>query len=369
MTLERADLDRAVALGVVTAEQARELLRIAAERRQQAGADLDPRPSSPSSVPSSALLDERPALNFQHLAFYLGGLIVVSAMGWFVAESWEKLGGLGFLLTGAGYGAAFLWAGSRLWNRPGGRVPGGLLVTMAVCMTPLAVYGIQVLADLWPPGGPSAYAHYWTRVRGCWLGMEAATVLAGGLALRRFRFPFLTAPVALALWFMSMDLAPLLFGQERLAFEKRAQVSLWFGLAMLLATFWADRRTREDYAFWGYLFGLLAFWGGLTSLEGATELGRLGYCAVNVLLLVTAIVLERRVFLVFGGLGVCLYLGHLAHRVFRDSLAFPFALSALGLGIMALGWAYQRHSAAVNAAVLGRLPAWAVRALPRSRVA
>ena len=368
MTLERSDLDRAVALGVVTAEQVRELLRIASER-QQTGADLDPQPSAQAAAQAIVLMNERPALNFQHLAFYLGGLIVVSAMGWFVAESWEKLGGLGFLLTGAGYGAAFLWAGSRLWSRPGGRVPGGLLVTMAVCMTPLAVYGIQVLADLWPAGGPSAYAHYWTRARSCWLGMEAATVLAGGLALRRFRFPFLTAPVALALWFMSMDLAPLLLGQERLAYEERAQVSLWFGLAMLLATFWGDRRTRDDYAFWGYLFGLLAFWGGLTSLEGTAELGRLGYCAVNVLLLVAAIVLERRVFLVFGGLGVCLYLGHLAQRVFRDSLAFPFVLSALGLGIMALGWAYQRHRTAVNAAVLGSLPAWVVRALPRNRVA
>ena len=176
-------------------------------------------------------------------------------------------------------------------------------------------------------------------------------------------------PVAQALWFMSMHLAPLFFGQERLVFEGRAQVSLWFGLAMLLATFWADRRTRDDYAFWGYLFGLMAFWGGLTSLDSTSELGRLGYCAVNVLLLVVAILLERRVFLVFGGLGVCLYLGHLAHRVFRDSLAFPFALSALGLGIMALGWAYQRHCAAVNAAVLGSLPAWVVRVLPRNRAA
>lgn len=365
MTLERSDLDRAVALGVVTAEQARELLRIASERQQQAGAVSELEPSAPPSV----LMNERPALNFQHLAFYLGGLIVVSAMGWFVAESWEKLGGLGFLLTGTGYGAAFLWAGSRLWNKPGGRVPGGLLVTMAVSMTPLAVHGILVLADLWPAGGPSAYAQSWTRARSCWLGMEAATVLAGGLALRRFHFPFLTAPVAIALWLMSMNLASLFIGQDHLAFDERGQVTLWFGLAMLLATFWLDRRTREDYAFWGYLFGLLAFWGGLTSLEGATELGRLGYCAVNVLLLVVAILLERRVFLVFGGLGVCLYLGHLAYRVFHDSLAFPFVLSVLGLGIMALGWAYQRHRVAVNAAMLGSLPAWVVRGLPRYRAA
>ncbi len=44
------------------------------------------------------------------------------------------------------------------------------------------------------------------------------------------RFPFLTAPIAF---------------------------SLWFGLGMLAATDFVDRRTREDYAFWGYLFGLI----------------------------------------------------------------------------------------------------------------
>jgi len=185
--------------------------------------------------------------------------------------------------------------------------------------------------------------------------------------LRRFRFPFLTAPIALALWFMSMDLTPLVFGQTDFSWVQRRQVSIWFGLAMLLAAYQADRRTREDFAFWGYLFGLLAFWGGLTSIDSSNEIARLGYCGVNILLLVAAILLERKVFLVFGGVGVSLYLGHLAHRVFKDSLAFPFVLTALGLGIMALGWAYQRHRAPIDSAVLSGLPAWVIRSLPRSR--
>jgi hypothetical protein len=40
--------------------------------------------------------------------------------------------------------------------------------------------------------------------------MEVGTVAAGLVALRYFRFPFLTAPIAFALWFMSMDLTPLI---------------------------------------------------------------------------------------------------------------------------------------------------------------
>jgi hypothetical protein len=54
-------------------------------------------------------------------------------------------------------------------------------------------------------------------------------------------------------------------------------------------------------------------------------------------------VLLRRTFLVFGALGLFGYLGHLAYRVFNDSLLFPFALSLLGIGIIYLGLQYQRR--------------------------
>ena len=48
---------------------------------------------------------------------------------------------------------------------------------------------------------------------------------------------------------------------------------------------------------------------------------------------------------VFGGLGVAGYLGHLSYRVFKDSLIFPFALSLVGLAIIALGVLWQRREA------------------------
>jgi hypothetical protein len=56
-------------------------------------------------------------------------------------------------------------------------------------------------------------------------------------------------------------------------------------------------------------------------------------------------VLGRRVFAVFGGLGVAGYLGYLSYRVFKDSLVFPFALSLVGLAIIALGVLWQRREA------------------------
>lgn len=42
--------------------------------------------------------------------------------------------------------------------------------------------------------------------------MGIGTILAGLFALRYMRFPFLSFPVAFALWFMSMDIASLIMG-------------------------------------------------------------------------------------------------------------------------------------------------------------
>ena len=100
-------------------------------------------------------------------------------------------------------------------------------------------------------------------------------------------------------------------------------------MAILIVACVVDYRSRGgDFAFWLHLFGLMAFWGGISATSGATELGRAVYCLFNVGLLIAAVILLRRAYAVFGTLGITLYLGHLADVVFKDSLLFPFALVA-----------------------------------------
>jgi hypothetical protein len=54
------------------------------------------------------------------------------------------------------------------------------------------------------------------------------------------------------------------------------------------------------------------------------------------------------VFVVFGALGSCGYLGYLAADVFEDSLLFPIALTAIGLGIIYIGILWQKHEKAIT---------------------
>lgn len=351
--LSHSDLIWAAQEGLISAEQIQPLWR---GLHEHAAAD------SPEPAPAPQRFD------FLNLAYYAGALLVIFAMSFFMSLAWESFGGGGIFLIASLYAAAFVWLGQRLLKSPSLRVPGGLLITMAVCMTPLAVYGFQRFTHLWPQSDPGSYRGFHEWIKGGWFFMEVGTVAAGVLALRFVRFPFLTAPIAFTLWYMSMDLAPLLLGAD-VSWRDRAVVSAVVGAAMLSASYLIDRRTKEDYAFWGYLFGMLAFWGGLTSMRGDSELRRLLYALINLGLMMLSVLLGRRVFLVFGALGVMGYLSYLSYHVFENSIAFPFALSFLGLGIIFAAVKYHKNRLRIEAAILSGLPPWLRRALPRERTA
>lgn len=344
MRISRGEFDRAAA-GLVSAEQAEALWGVLVR-----GAN------------------GRTRFDLPNVAYYFGALVVISAMGWFMSDAWERFGGWGIFSIALAYAGAFAATGWVLRGRGLG-VPGGLLATLAVCMVPLAVYGFERATGLWMQADPGAYEGFFDWIRGGWFVMEAATIAAALVALRFFRFPFLTAPLAFCLWFMSMDLTPLLFGADVSDPELFQKVSLFFGLAVLLVSYLADLLlgAEEGYAFWGYLFGMFAFWGGLSALEGGTEFDWFLYGAINLGLVLLSVLLKRRVFVVFGALGVFAYVAHLANELFADSILFPFVLSAAGLAIIAIGILYAKNRERVERAVQRFVPENARRFLPNTR--
>ncbi len=307
-----------------------------------------------------AFLSERyrdtPGFNFTHILYYLGGLIAIGAMTLFMTLGWERFGGWGIFFIALAYAGVGLWLTDYFLYQKQLRIPAGIMTAFVVALTPLAVYGLQVALGFWAEGRVYRDYHVWIDWR--WLLMELATLATGAVMLWRYRLPFLLMPVAVTLWYMSMDLAPFLFGGEYLDWEMRKFVSLWFGLLMILLAFWVDIRSRhgQDYAFWLYLFGVIAFWGGLSLMKSDSELSKFLYFCINLLMIVTGAVLSRRVFAVFGGLGCAGYLGYLAYDVFKDSLLFPFVLTLIGLGVIYLGIFWQRHEAWISTRLRDRLP-------------
>lgn len=348
MPYSETDLRAASAAGVIGAT---DLERLLAYLSAQAPADQD-----------------APAAKFDaaHLLWYAGALIVIGAMGLFSTVAFTQMGGRALTACAIGYAVAFTFAGDHLW-RKNLRVPGGLLIAIAVSMAPLAVYGLQDEFGLWGQFGKPGTVHdFYVWIKGSWIFMEIATVIAGGIALRFYRVPFIVAIISIALWFMSMDLAPWVVDITQSDFEMRRRVSVWFGFAILAVAWIVDYRSRNaDFAFWLHLFGLMAFWGGISITDGATELSKAVYCLFNVGLLLIAVIIMRRAYAVFGTFGIMAYLGHLADVVFKDSLLFPFALSVIGIAIVAIGLLYHRKQDAIAAWLAANMPEALLRLRPQ----
>jgi hypothetical protein len=291
-----------------------------------------------------------PKFDVVHVLWYTGALIVISAMGLFSTLAFSQMGGRALAATALAYAALFTWAGHYLWTVRKLQTPGGLLIAVAVSMAPLAVYGVQDALGLWSKfGKPGEARDFYIWVKGSWVFMEIAAIAAAALALRFYRFPFIVFIAAFALWFLSMDIVPWITGSKFGNWEVSRKVSIWFGLGILIAAVLVNARQRSgDFAFWLYLFGVMTFWGGITGTSNGTALDKALYCVMNVGFLFLAVFLGRRVFAVFGTIGIAIYLGDLAEKVFKGSLLFPFALSLIGIGIIALGLYYHRHQDAVR---------------------
>src|SRR5947207_15877672 len=84
---------------------------------------------------------------------------MISACAWFLGDKWDALGAGGICGTAIIYIA--ITASTGLWLRHQGYiVAGGLLVTVAVSLTPLLIYSIERITGFWPAEDPGAYKEF-----------------------------------------------------------------------------------------------------------------------------------------------------------------------------------------------------------------
>ena len=178
--------------------------------------------------------------------------------------------------------------------------------------------------------------------------------------------------MVVASWYTSLEFAPLLFGREDLDESRQLLVSVVFGACVLVVAYLLDRPSRKDYAFWLYLMGLAAFWGGLTLMDSVGPWSRLGYFVVNLVLIAISSLLDRRAFAVFGclcnifrAMAFSKFLS--AFRLFKGSLFLPLALTVIGAGVIVGAVAYQRNRARMDACIVGALPDGLRGLLPANR--
>ena len=308
--------------------------------------------------------DTGPTFDFTHVLYYLGGLIAIGAMTLFMNLGWESFGGLGIFFISLIYAGIGILLTNKFQSK-GYAIPAGICATFVVALTPLAIYGIQQALGVWPDD--TTYQEYHRYIKWHWLYMELGTLAVGAAIAWKYKYPFLIMPIAVTLWYLSMDITAMLSGGD-ITWDLRKLVSMYSGLLIIGLAFWVDIRARRgaDYAFWLYIFGVLAFWCGLSLQHSDSELSKFIYFSINVIMIGIGVLLVRRVFVVFGAIGSCGYLAHLAENVFQDSWLFPIALTAIGLLVIYLGVLWQKNEEAITRKVRGILPV-AFRELLESR--
>ncbi len=311
---------------------------------------------------TTAAPDRSPSSPFDiaHAAYYLGALVILFALGWFAVEAWERYGGWPLAGVAVAYAALFANLGEGLWRR-GWRVPGGLLFTAAVGMAPLLAFAVQAGLGIWPDSGPGTTPGYYASVDGHVIVIALTTVAAALIAIRLRPFSFHGAPLAIALLVLAMDVGEILLPQA--ASTNRDMITLVVGLLIMGAGYLVDHRTREDYAFWLYLGGLMAFF--FPAFDEIRE--TLAFGIIHLSFMLVAVLIQRRAFMVVGGVGLFTYLVYLAGDLFRESLLFPVALSGIGLILIFGGVAYARREDRIREWIMRRLPPGAAAALPQNR--
>lgn len=311
---------------------------------------------------------DAPSFKMAHLLYYFGGLIAMGAVSIFITIAWDTFGAWPLLVLGLGVMLLAYALTRRFVEVDRQPVAAGTMAALLIAAVPMVIFAWQHVGGFWEGEQSFRDYHYWIDWR--WLMMEFGTLMAGAVVIWRFRLPFAMLPIAVTLWYLSMDLAAFLAQDSEgwyseFGWKLRATVSMLFGVAMVALALWIELRQhaaagpldRRDFAFWLYVIGVLTFWGGLSNQNSGSEWGRFIYGLINVGLILVGSMLMRRVFVVFGALGVIGYLGYLSYDVFKDSLLFTVALGALGIAMVFAGIWWSKREAALHAQLSQWLPA------------
>ena len=324
MNFNEKDLLIAQKEGVISPEDFAKLVNFLQNLHNKA----DDTPKKPKNFSSK--------FSFEYFLYYLGGLIIILTMGWFFIEIFTDFSYQGLLCMTVLYFTIFTLTGNLLWKYDK-TTPAGLLYVCAVSMVPSGVYGLEKMLCI----TDDSIFYY--------ILMEIATIVTGIIFLKFRKFPFYTLPISYAGWCLSMDIVLLCFGTlVGPSWGLRNFTALIFAILMLGLSIKLDRKTKEDYSRWFYIFSAIMLYGGLWStfmqLEWDNEFAYLIFAIFSIFYIIFSIIIRRKVFMVLGATGLFIYIAHLSYSVFKYSPFFVPVVIIAGLGIIFAGTYYAKNS-------------------------
>lgn len=278
--------------------------------------------------------------------YFFGALLAAFAL-WLAVGQYYKSFGVGALaMITLTFAWGFYGAGFYLWKDKRYELIGGLCIFTALSLIPLIAYTFQDWGGWWRERPSGFFSHFYPWFKHGWFAMEMSTIITTLITLRYIRFPLLTAILYVALGCLAIDVAPLFLGNNQSDIQKwHAQTAsgILLGLSLTVFAYRLDRKRFSAFAFWAYLYGVGALWTAVTLIEVKDWLENMLYGCFNLLLIFLFPVLRRRVLLVFGTVGLLIYLCELTIHRFADSKAFIFILCGIGIAVIALGVIAHRY--------------------------
>lgn len=236
-------------------------------------------------LPADAL---RPRWSSASALVYLGGVVILLATSALIGVLGDDHGD--WALAGYSALATVLALAFAHWLEQSGRaVAAGVLATLAVVFFAIFVGSVENLLGILDVD----VGDYQPAT----LLLEALTIAAALVALRRFRAPLLVLPIALTFWIAVVDLGSL--G----SWDAGEVLSILVGAALIVAAVAVDRAGREPYGFWLHAVGGLAFGGGVLALvEGGVGWGFVGL--LSLAYVGAAYLLGRSSYAVLGTIGI-----------------------------------------------------------------
>jgi hypothetical protein len=339
-------LDDAVTRGLITSAQRTQLLALQAESAPEARGSLGDRLSWAREVPRG--------FNAITIAYAVGALIVLFALGWFLADRWDVLGPPGILAVSLVYLALFGTA-ARLFDRERFTIAHGVAWLFVAATVPLTLWAFLRAIGWWevlPAAACSADAGTFWVCSGRTVVLAASTFAAALVGLRRVTFGPLMLPGAIALAIMLGEVI------SEIARGGGPGVPGWpqvvVASLLVAVAYETDRRQGvADLGRWLHIVAAVVTIWALVALFDTDASLRPWLFPTALAMIIASLYLRRVIWLVLGLLAMFNALVWLAREIFKDAVAFPVVLGFVGLLVIVATVVVQRYYPGLAARVRG----------------
>lgn len=250
------------------------------------------------------------------------------------------------------YAGIFMWMGHRLLLSEK-YTYSGLSFTLAISMVPYFVYGILRYIGLETNGEWSYYiarAGHFNVIYLTPLTLSATTLIATLITMYLTRSSLLMIPLFISAWFLCTRSYLLL---------SHSSTNIIFGLCMILLAYFIDRKKKKNFAFWGYLGGILVIQLGLAEFANLNRLifgsARslyaldLAIClSTNLFFVLLGITFNNKVISILSMLATLIFASILIDNLLGGIISAPLLLSFMGITIILCTIWYVKNQEKIN---------------------